>query len=441
VTNERTESSGWRPTYSWLPQGVELWSRPENGGSDTVLRVLAIQPLIWSQVAFGPARAVWGLAASGVVVALALLAWPLRRRSVRPGESGAWVETAKSAVRLIRPAKGPGPAVVTEVRAEGGTALDPQRSAASIRAARRLLTAAGAADTRLQLVGYLNPPADLDEDDDDKPPSDVCVVLHDADAAFVLELEALPDEDDEEQDEDEDLPRQRAVLGRAATALGAEPPAVPGRGGRIPEELLLTAEDLRTFADAGIASAQRLEREFAGQTTDGPADIALELGRIRAWPSRVDRMTVRQLAAADPAKIAPILMDDLAAQAAADRAREQRDKAAGAPVTDEWELRWHLYLERYAARPAAGTDPADIPPDGPRTLTAAARAALLLAVTATDACGGPLRPAAARAFGLAAEPAVRRVPWPRYRAAARAGDRILLVLTVALPSIPFTHLW
>jgi hypothetical protein len=147
-------------------------------------------------------------------------------------------------------------------------------------------------------------------------------------------------------------------------------------------------------------------------------------------------MTVGQLAAADPAKISAILREDLTAQAAADRAREQRSEAAAASVTDEWEQRWHLYLERYAARPASGARSLDLPsPAGPRSLTPTARAALLLAVTATDATGEPLRPAAARAFGLGTEPAVSRIPWPGYRGLARAGDRILLALTIFI--VPF----
>lgn len=431
MTNERTKKRVSLPAYSWLPRGAEVWSAPVDGRPNTWPRLWIGVPLIWSRVPFGHVSWVWAVAASVFVTVIALAAWPLRRRGAHPDENAAWVWTGKSAVRLIRPVEDDGPAVVTQVRAVGGTVLGLERSAAAVQAARRLLTAAEAVSDQLQPIGHTDPAPD--DEADDEPPAEICVVLHDAGAAFVLEAAAFYTVADEDGDDDRE--RQRAVLARAAAALGAEPPVLPGRGGRVPEEALLTADDLRTFADGGFASAQRLEREFTGQVADGPSDIALEFGRVRAWPSRVDAMTVGQLAAADPAKISAILRDDLAAQAATDRAREQRDGAATASVTDEWERRWHLYLERYAARPAAGAPSAGLPPAGPRSLTPTARAALLLAVTATDITAEPLRPAAARAFGLGAEPAVRRIPWPRYRGLARAGDRILLALTIFI--IPF----
>jgi hypothetical protein len=110
-------------------------------------------------------------------------------------------------------------------------------------------------------------------------------------------------------------------------------------------------------------------------------------------------------------------------------------------VADAWERRWHLYLDRYAARASAAVESApesaavDLPQDGARGLTPTARAALLLAATADDS----LRARAAGPFALAANPASRRIPWPGHRRLAVAGDRLLLAITVYV--VPFTHLW
>jgi hypothetical protein len=124
--------------------------------------------LIGGQVLLTAATPVWGAAASLVSGVLALAAWPLRRRSTRPSVDSAWVERAKTAVRLIRPVKDPeGPAVATEVAAQGGTVLDPVRSAAALRAAANLLMAAGSDPKVLQLVG-----ADEPEDEEDEAPDE-----------------------------------------------------------------------------------------------------------------------------------------------------------------------------------------------------------------------------------------------------------------------------
>ncbi|MFE2431491.1 hypothetical protein ACFXJ5_32730 [Streptomyces sp. NPDC059373] len=437
MTNEPAGSRGRLPLYTWLPRAAEVWSDPGTGSSTTAPRFVLAMILIGGQVLLTAATPVWGAAASLTSGVLALAAWPLRRRSARPSDDGAWVERAKSAVRLIRPVRDPdGPVVATEVGAEGGTVLDPVRSAAALRAAANLLMAAGSDPKVLQLVG-----ADEPEDEEDGEPDEEqgetwagdCLLLHDDNAAFVLELEAFDDPDDP-HDEDE-RERQRALLDRIAGTIGVTAPALPGRPGAIPDELRITTDDLRAFADAGLATAQRLEQQFATTAVDGPSDIALDLGRTRAWPSRVDAMSVTALAGADPARIAALLREDLAAQAALDRAREQRDEDAVPPLTNEWERRWHLYLERYAARPAAAQDPDDLPAEQPRALSLTGRAALLLAVTAD----GPLRTRAAGSFGVGVASVSRRIPWPRHRRLAVAGDRVLLAITVYV--VPFSHLW
>ncbi|WP_127360760.1 hypothetical protein [Actinacidiphila soli] len=437
MTNEPAGSRGRLPLYTWLPRAAEVWSDPGTGKSTTAPRFVLAMILIGGQVLLTAATPVWGAAASLVSGVLALAAWPLRRRSTRPSVDSAWVERAKTAVRLIRPVKDPeGPVVATEVAAQGGTVLDPVRSAAALRAAANLLMAAGSDPKVLQLVG-----ADEPEDEEDEAPDEErgetwvgdCLLVHDDNAAFVLELDCFDDPDDP-HDEDE-RERQRALLARIAGTFGVTPPALPGRPGAIPDELRVTADDLRAFADAGLATAQRLEQQFATTAVDGPSDVALDLGRTRAWPSRVDTMSVTALTGADPVRIAAVLRGDLAAQAALDRAREQRDEDSVPPLTDEWERRWHLYLERYAARPAAAQEPDDMPADQSRSLTPTARAALLLAVTAD----GPLRTRAAGSFGVGAVPTTRRIPWPRHRRLAVAGDRVLLAITVYV--VPFSHLW
>jgi hypothetical protein len=456
--NEPPARRHWLPTYTWLSRTAQPWSDPFTGSPVTVPRAGAALLLIGGQAIFTSATPEWGIAASAAVILLALAAWPLRRRSVRPSDDGAWVDCGKSAIRLIRPVPdGPGPAVLTEVGAAEGVLLDPDTSAAALRAAANLLAAAGADPERLQRVGTDMPEADDEdsedeqdgageEDGEDGEGTDVwngdCLVTHDAATAFVLELGAFGDPGDRQFEQERK--RQGALVARIAAALGAAAPAIPGPPGRIPDELQVTADDLRAFAHAGLASAQRLERQFETSAVEGPSDIALDLGRTRAWPSRVDTMPVRDLATADPARIAAILTEDLAEQAATDRAREQRGDAVGVPVADAWERRWHLYLERYAARASAAPEPAptaadaapaDPPQDGVRDLTRTARAALLLAATADD----ELRVRAAGPFALAASPASRRIPWPAHRRLAVAGDRLLLAVTVYV--VPFTHLW
>ncbi|MDX6350206.1 MAG: hypothetical protein QOF84_4996 [Streptomyces sp.] len=445
MTNESAGSRGRLPRYAWLPRAAEVWSGPGTGSPATAPRFVLAMLLIGGQVLLTAATPVWGAAASLAVGVLALAAWPLRRRSTQPSDDGAWVERAKSAVRLIRPVKNQDVvAVVTEVGTDGGGVLDPVRSAAALSAAVNLLMAAGSDPKLLQPVGAAAPDDEYEYAGDEEPAEDEgetwtedCVLLHDDNAAFVLELEAFDDPDD--PDDEDDRERQRALLDRIAGTFGVTPPALPGRPGAIPDELRITADDLRAFADAGLATAQRLEQQFATTAVDGPSDIALDLGRTRAWPSRVDAMSVTALAGAGPARIAAILREDLAAQAASDRAREQRDEhaeRAASPLTDAWERRWHLYLERYAARPAAAAqDPADLPAEQPRALTPTARVALLLAVTAD----GPLRTRAAGSFGLGAASATRRIPWPRHRRLAVAGDRVLLAITVYV--VPFSHVW
>lgn len=437
MTNEPAQAGSRLPAYTWLPRAAELWSDPATGGPATAPRALVAFLLIGGQVAFTSASVAWGVGAAVAAGLFALAAWPLRRRSARPGTDGAWVERAKAAVRLIRPGRDPdGPALALEVTAQDCAVLDPVRSAAAVRAAARLLTAAGSDPQLLTAAGAAVPEAD-----DAWEPGGSCVVVHDSGTAFVLELDGFGDPDDEQNDgagppdDDEDRERQRALLGRVAGTLGVRPPAVHGHFGGVPEELEITADDLRALADAGVASAQRLERGFAASAVDGPSDIALELGRTRAWPSRLDTLPVRTLGAADPERILAVLTEDLAAQAAADRAREERDEAVGPPVTDAWESRWHLYLERYAARPPGAPAPFDLPSGGPRALTPTARAALLLAATADPA----LRSRAAGPFGLTAAPAARRIPWPRHSRGALVGDRLLLAITVYV--VPFTHLW
>jgi hypothetical protein len=447
VTNEPPARRHWLPTYTWLPRTAQPWSDPFTGNPVTVPRAGVALLLIGGQAIFTSATPEWGIAASAAVILLALAAWPLRRRSVRPSDDGAWVDCGKSAIRLVRPVPdGPGPAVLTEVGAAEGVLLDPDTSAAALRAAANLLAAAGADPERLQRVGTDMPEADDDSEDDedevddeDEEGTDVwngdCLVTHDATTAFVLELGASGDPGD--TNFEQERKRQGAIVARVAAALGAAAPVIPGPPGRIPDELQVTADDLRAFAHAGLASAQRLERQFETSAVESPADIALDLGRTRAWPSRVDTMPVRDLAAADPGRIAAILTEDLAEQAATDRAREQRGEAAGAPVADAWERRWRIYLERYAARAAAAPEaaPVDLPQDGARGLTPTARAALLLAATADES----LRARAAGPFALAASPASRRIPWPGHRRLAVAGDRLLLAITVYV--VPFTYLW
>ncbi|WP_405734283.1 hypothetical protein OG607_39565 [Streptomyces sp. NBC_01537] len=457
MTNEPPARRHWLPTYTWLPRTAEPWSDPYTGNPVTVPRAGAALLLIGGQAIFTSATPEWGIAASAAVILLALAAWPLRRRSVRPSDDGAWVDCGKSAIRLVRPVPdGSGPAVLTEVGAAQGVLLDPDASAAALRAAANLLAAAGVDPERLQRVGTDMPEADEedsedegsegDEDEEGDEGTDVwngdCLVTHDATTAFVLELAAFGERGD--KNFEHERKRQGALVARIAAALGAAAPVIPGPPGRIPDELQVTTDDLRAFAEAGLASAQRLERQFETSAVEGPADIALDLGRTRAWPSRVDAMPVRALATADPGRIAAILTEDLAAQAATDRAREQRGDAVGAPVADAWERRWHLYLERYAARASAAPEPApevadaapvDLPQNGALGLTPTARAALLLAATADDS----LRARAAGPFALAASPVSRRIPWPGHRRLAVAGDRLLLAITVYV--VPFTHLW
>jgi hypothetical protein len=65
-------------------------------------------------------------------------------------------------------------------------------------------------------------------------------------------------------------------------------------------------------------------------------------------------------------------------------------------------------------------------------LSPTARAALLLAVTATDLTDHPLR-STTPALGVPAQSSAQWLAWPRGQKAARVADRLLLVATLAVP--------
>jgi hypothetical protein len=201
----------------------------------------------------------------------------------------------------------------------------------------------------------------------------------------------------------------------------------------VPEEVAVTAGDVRAFVAAGLGPAYRLEAAFTGVAVDEQADLELDLRRLRGWPSHVDRLDAAARRRAGPAGLAGMLRDDLVAQAERDTDWESAH-AITEPLVPLWRARWEARLAAVAARPTS--HPLDAPPPTPANrepgLSPTGRAALLLAVTATDLTDHPLR-STATALGVPAQPSAQWLGWPRGHKPARVADRLLLLATLAVP--------
>ncbi|UGY94708.1 hypothetical protein [Streptomyces gobiensis] len=420
--------------YVWLPEGARLWGKPESGlpgtGARLVFALVLLGVLHWAT----GIPLDWVAGGSVAILLLSLLARPLRRRGTRP-EGGGWLVLAPGRATAVFPAgpAGPaakadvdGPALRVDIEAPGVRLLGATRSAAAIRSARALLVAADREPEALAAIGVGAIP-DEGAGSAGERAAGPQLVLHDERTAAVLSgAEPRAAEDTGDSDARDTGRSRHELLSELADSLGTAVPSLTPHPGRIPAELTVTADDVRAWAAAGLASARRLELEFTGVAVPAPCDVALGLDRVRAWPSRYDGLTVGSLAGLDPGAVADGLRTDLARQAAADRAREEREPDQDEPLTGLWEERWQPYLDRLGVRDhRPGSVPDKPGAAGAPGLSPTGRAALLLARTAAAATGSPLpgeQPSA-----------VRRIEWPGGRVGARAGDMLLRLCVLAVP--------
>jgi hypothetical protein len=444
MDGDKVEPGSGRRRFEWLPKGVVPWDVVAVGGPEPVPRavvavvLIAVVAVVWEP----PIRR--ALLAVAVVLVLALLAWPLRRRAERVAVEGSWLAFEAASVSLVRgevdwpPPEPPGPGARVDIAEARGRILDHPRSAAAVRAALALLRATwpdaelpgrDIAGIGLPLVGAEE---DFEEDAPRPRPGAPCVVVHDDRGGFALGTD-VSDGLDEEANAKRARARQTLLARLAARTGSAVPSAHPGVV--VPEEVMVTAGDVRAFVAAGLGPAYRLEAAFTGMAVEEAVDLELDLRRLRGWPSQVDSMDATARRRAGSAGLAGLLRDDLAAQAERDTGWESAH-AVAEPLVPLWRARWEARLATLATRPTSqilDTAPAT-PVDREPGLSPTGRAALLLAVTATDLTDHPLRSTAA-ALGVPTHASARWLAWPRRQKAARVADGLLLWATLAVPVV------
>jgi hypothetical protein len=418
------------------------WDTVDAGGPEPVPRAVGAVVLIVLVVVVWDAPIRRALLAAAVAVALAVLAWPLRRRAERVGLAGSWLAFGAESVSLVRgeaewpPPTPPGPGARVDVAQARGTVLDHPRSAAVVQAALALLRATWP-DAELpgrDIAGIGLPPSGAEEELEEDPPRPrpvvPCVVVHDDRGGFALRT-GIGDGVDE-GDNAQRAGARRTLLARLAARTGsATPSAHPGVV--VPEEVVVTAGDVRAFVAAGLGPAYRLEAAFAGVAVDEQVDQELDLRRLRGWPSRVDGMDAAARRRAGLTGLAGVLRNDLTAQAERDAAWESAHAVAD-PLVPLWRARWEARLATLSARPGSQTlnAPPATPVDREPRLSPTGRAGLLLAVTATDLTDHPLR-STATTLGVPTHPSAQWLAWPRGQRAARVADGLLLWATLAVP--------
>jgi hypothetical protein len=443
VDGDKVGPGSGRRRFEWLPKGVVPWDAVAVGGPEPVPRAVVAVVLI------GVVAVVWeppirrAVLAVAVVPMLALLAWPLRRRAERVAVEGSWLAFEAASVSLVRgevdwpPPEPPGPGARVDIAEARGRVLDHPRSAAAVRAALALLRATWP-DAELpgrDIAGIGLSPVGAEDFEEDAPrprPGAPCVVVHDHRGGFALRTD-VSDGLDEEDRAQRGRARQTLLARLAARTGSAVPSAHPGVV--VSEEVVVTAGDVRAFGAAGLGPAYRLEAAFTGMAVDEAVDLELDLRRLRSWPSQVDSMDAAARRRAGPAGLAGLLRDDLAAQAERDTGWESAH-AVAEPLVPLWRARWEARLVTLATRPTSqilDTAPAT-PVDREPCLSPTGRAALLLAVTATDLTDHPLR-STATALGVPTHASARWLAWPRGQKAARVADGMLLWATLAVPVV------
>ncbi|MEV6109207.1 hypothetical protein AB0M28_31545 [Streptomyces sp. NPDC051940] len=457
------------PEYSWLPRDARVWAVAGWGTPFPYIRIQLYGALVWVSVAAGFVGWRWGLLMSAVVGVTALAAWPLRRRySTRM--HGQWIGFDRDAVRVISAPASEAPAVEFTMSARGAALLGKEESAACFEAARGIVRAYTAERWRRVPLG--GPDAEVDHwrMEWDSPllhlfagaADPLLLVVRDAAGACVLRVDRpkarRPARAAVRRPRTErwwttaaralwrrwkerarrrkgDLrDHQVRMLHEIGAVLRTPVPGVGASEVRVPRELRVPASDLRTICALGAVPARLLEAEFDDprQVSEAPVDVGLDLGAVRAWPSRLDEVPLAQLAKADRSWVAGVLRDDLRAE----MFRERRLDTVDPEHLRAWHRRWRMIVTRYEVRRhtpgarrsravSAGRQKFDLLPVH-RTLSETGATALKLVITATDVFHDPLRAALAEPLDLSAAPSARRLPWPRGVTAARVANAVLL---------------